>query len=57
MSAKIILNVELRKRSILSLNTISFNLLNPAGRTKPGVYSASNADEYQKQRNNSVSGE
>jgi hypothetical protein len=35
---------------------IFFNLPNPSGRTRPWVYSASNINEYQKQKNN-VSGE
>jgi hypothetical protein len=33
------------------------NLPNPAGRTRPWVYSASNRNEYQKHKNNNVSGE
>jgi hypothetical protein len=32
-----------------------FNVSNPSGSTKPWVYSASNINEYQKQKNN-VSG-
>jgi hypothetical protein len=32
------------------------NLPNPSGRTSRGVYSASNRNEYQKHKNNNVSG-
>jgi hypothetical protein len=32
-------------------------LPNPSGRIGPGVYSASNRNEYQKHKNNNVSGE
>jgi hypothetical protein len=33
-----------------------FNLHNPSGRTRPRIYSASDRNEYQKQKHN-VSGE
>jgi hypothetical protein len=36
---------------------IFFNLPNPSGLTRPWVYSASDRNEYQKQKNNNVSGE
>jgi hypothetical protein len=34
-----------------------FNLPHPSGLTKPWVYSTPNRNEYQKQKNNNVSGE